>query len=242
MKLTKYIPDTITSMNLLCGVVGVIFAFKGRLDTAFLLMLAGSVFDYCDGLAARALGAYSDLGKELDSLSDLVTFGVLPSMMLFNLMAASRVSCDFWCFIPLLIAVFSGLRLAKFNTDPRQSLSFIGLATPACALLCGAMCYLITKDSGCFLGQWSSGDIFIPVLSVVLSVLLVCEIPMFSMKIAKGHKSDGRTKTARCICAGIIVISAITAAIAGWNWSAVVIAAIAGYIAVNIIFHLFVKA
>ena len=98
MSIKKYIPDFITSMNLLCGVIGVVFAFKGRFDLAFYLMLAGAVCDFCDGLVARLLGAYSDLGKELDSLADLVSFGVLPSVMLYSLMKTfmfeiGRASC-----------------------------------------------------------------------------------------------------------------------------------------------------
>ena len=82
MKIIKHIPNTITSMNLLCGIMGVIFTFNGQLDVAFYLMLAGAACDFCDGLVARALKAYSELGKQLDSLADMVTFGVLPALML----------------------------------------------------------------------------------------------------------------------------------------------------------------
>ena len=83
MSIKKHIPNTITLMNLLCGVIGVMAAIVGRTDLAFLLMLAAALFDFCDGLAARLLGAYSPVGKELDSLADMVSFGVLPSVMLF---------------------------------------------------------------------------------------------------------------------------------------------------------------
>ena len=86
MRIVKHIPNTITSMNLLCGVLGVMSALKGNLDTAFYLMLIGALCDFCDGLAARALNAYSDLGKELDSLADLITFGLLPAIMLYKCM------------------------------------------------------------------------------------------------------------------------------------------------------------
>ena len=132
----------ITSLGLACGVVGVVFALEGRIWLAFPLMLAASVFDFCDGLAARALDAYSDLGKELDSLSDMVSFGVLPAVMLYNLMKTCTFSSSAWCLVPLLLAVFSGLRLAKFNVDPRQHRSFVGLPTPVAALLCGSLCSL----------------------------------------------------------------------------------------------------
>ena len=97
-------------MNLLSGILGVIFALQGNIQTAFILMLAAACFDFCDGLAARLLGAYSEVGKELDSLSDLVSFGVLPAIMLY----CATGSCGWICYIPLIIAVFSALRLAKF--------------------------------------------------------------------------------------------------------------------------------
>jgi len=184
MKITKYIPDAITSMNLLCGTLGVICATRGMIQEAFLLMLCASVFDFCDGLAARVLHAYSDLGKELDSLADIVSFGVLPSMMLFDTMSTYGV--NFWCFVPLVITVFSGIRLAKFNVDPRQSESFIGLATPACAMICGSLCYYVAATPDSLLTIWAYDNVFIPVLSILLAALLVCEIPMFSMKIKKG--------------------------------------------------------
>ena len=138
-------------MNLLCGVIGVVLAFKGKVDFAFYLMIAGSVFDFCDGLSARALGAYSDMGKELDSLADIVTFGVLPSVMLYNVSHVCMWGESWICWTPLLITVFSGLRLAKFNVDERQHMSFVGLATPACAMICGSLCYFVIHGQSSFL-------------------------------------------------------------------------------------------
>ena len=114
MNIVKYIPNTITSMNLLCGVLGVIATFSGRLDAAFCLMLAAAVCDFLDGFSARLLKAYSDIGKELDSLSDMISFGVLPSLMMYSLV--NQMNPGSWLrFAPLAVAVFSGLRLAKFN-------------------------------------------------------------------------------------------------------------------------------
>ena len=137
MNIVRHIPNTITSMNLLCGVLGVISAFQGSLDTAFYLMLAGALCDFCDGLAARLLNAYSPMGKELDSLADLITFGLLPSVMLYSCMDIYHPG-EWYCYFPLIIVVFSALRLAKFNIDERQSDNFLGLATPACAMICGS--------------------------------------------------------------------------------------------------------
>ena len=167
MSLKQYIPNTITSMNLLCGVLGVIAALEARFDWAFYLMLFGAVCDFCDGLTARLLKAYSPLGKELDSLADLVTFGVLPSLMLHEMMRVCTFGNSIWCYVPLLIAVFSGLRLAKFNIDERQHSSFLGLPTPACAMICGSLCYFIAHDMQTFLATWASGFVFIPLLSVI---------------------------------------------------------------------------
>lgn len=132
-RLISYIPDFITSMNLLCGVIGVVFAFKCRFDMAFYFMLAAAVFDFLDGFVARLLGAYSDLGKELDSLSDVVSFGVLPSVMLYSLMKTFMFGESLVCWVPLLIAVFSGIRLAKFNVDTRQHSSFGTSYSGVCA-------------------------------------------------------------------------------------------------------------
>lgn len=230
----KHIPNAITSLNLLCGVIGVVFAFKGRFDLAFYLMLCGAVFDFCDGLAARALGAYSPMGKELDSLADVVTFGVLPSVMLFNLMRACSFGESVFCWIPLIIAVFSGLRLAKFNVDERQHSSFLGLPTPACAVICGALCCFVAFEPAGFLCSLVAGPVFIPVLSAVLSALLVCELPMFSMKFSRDDSSILKKKRIAFAvnCALCIAIVLIT----GYHWSLAVLLAFTVYICMNLAF------
>ena len=178
MSIKKYIPDFITSMNLLCGVIGVVFAFKGRFDLAFYLMLAGAVCDFCDGLVARLLGAYSDLGKELDSLADLVSFGVLPSVMLYSLMKTFMFGENVFCWIPLLIAVFSGLRLAKFNLDARQSTRFIGLPTPANALFWGSL----VLGEHAFLVSLRFNAFFLFLFMLLFCFLLVAEVPLIALK------------------------------------------------------------
>lgn len=184
MKLLKHIPNSITSLNLLCGALGVIFAFKGSLDIAFYLMLAGALCDFCDGLAARMLNAYSPMGKELDSLADLITFGLLPSIMLYKCMDMYHPG-EWFCYIPLVIVVFSALRLAKFNVDDRQSENFIGLATPACAMICGSFAVIAHYDLNNIVGAFTQSTWMIPAGAGVLSLLLVSEIPMFSMKFKK---------------------------------------------------------
>lgn len=221
MSIKKHIPNTITLMNLLCGVIGVIFALSSRLDIAFILMLAAAVFDFCDGLAARLLKAYSPIGKELDSLCDMVSFGVLPAIMLMASMQKGGVT-EWYTYIPLFLALMSALRLAKFNVDERQSTDFIGVATPTSAIMSGALCY-----SGIALPVW-----FIPAFSVVMGLLLVSEIPMFSIKIAKGHK----LLDAKHIVLIILVLASIAVtAILRLNWSIAVLLVFGSYIVENLI-------
>lgn len=234
MNIKSYIPNTVTSMNLLCGTVGVIVTFSGNLSLAFLLMLAAALFDFCDGLTARALHAYSDMGKELDSLSDMVSFGVLPACMLYMTMHICTFSDSVICYVPVILAVFSGLRLAKFNIDPRQSESFIGLPTPAAAMICGSLCYYVAHSPDSFLAVWVSGKLFIPVLSVVLSVLLVCELPMFSMKIKKGAPAGDTIKRLSFLF-NLAVIGAIVALL-HINWSMTVLLGFIVYILMNAAF------
>ncbi len=239
MNIIKHIPNTITSMNLLSGVLGVIFAFGGQFDLSFYLMIAAAVFDFCDGLSARALKAYSDIGKELDSLADLISFGLLPAIMLNRFMVAAvapeNVGMTILCYLPLIIVVFSALRLAKFNVDERQTSSFIGLATPANAIICGSLIYFVSQDETAgFLTRWASGNWFLPVLAVILSLLLVSEIPMFSMKIKKGVKPERKTTVMRLAFFGVFLLSCILVLIFRWNWSLIPLITFSAYVLINI--------
>lgn len=234
MMIRKYIPDFITSMNIACGVVGVVFAFKDRLDIAFVMMLAAAVFDFCDGLAARSLHAYSDLGKELDSLCDCVSFGVLPAVMLHICSKTCMFTENWVCWTPLLIAVFSAIRLAKFNVDSRQTSGFIGLPTPACAMLVGAICHYVASDQGSFISDWMSGPVFVPVISAVLCYLLVCEIPMFSLKM---HGDDPKPLRIKRLALALIAVAAIVLCILlHLEWSLAVLVVLLCYIVKNIIY------
>ena len=237
MKIVKCIPNTITSMNLLCGVLGVIATFSGRMDAAFCLMLAAAVCDFFDGFSARLLKAYSDIGKELDSLSDMVSFGVLPSSMMYYLV--NQMYPESWLrFVPLAIAVFSGLRLAKFNVDERQTESFIGLATPSCAILCGSLAYYVTRCPESTLAAWAGLKWSVPVMSVILSALLVSEIPMFSKKFKKG--ADGKVKigTERIVFAAFALIEIVITVILKQNWSFAIILIFLTYILMNLVWML----
>lgn len=233
--IVKNIPNTITSLNLLSGIAGILCAFSGRLDVSFLLMLAAAVFDFFDGFAARALGAYSPMGKELDSLADSVSFGLLPSLMLHRLMIVLSGETSVWCYIPLSIALFSVLRLAKFNVDERQSENFIGLATPASAMICGSLTYYLLHQTDSYMVAWAQGHVFIPVLSIVLSVLMVSEIPMFSMKFKKGISKDSPLYRQRISFAGTVVVAAVLVMTLGLNWSMIVLLSFVAYIVMNLL-------
>ena len=237
MTLRKYIPDLITSMNLVCGLVGVVFALRSRLDLAFICMLAAAVFDFLDGTAARALDAYSDLGKELDSLCDLVSFGVLPALMLCFLMQTYRFDGSWICWLPLVLALFAALRLAKFNVDPRQKDGFLGLPVPAAGILCGALCSYCCHAPVEFLSTWVSGPVFIPLLAACLCVLMVCEVPMFSFKF---HKGDARSLTVKRITlVAFILAAAVFCLLAKHHWSLAVLLGFVFYILNNLVYALF---
>ena len=200
----KHIPNFITALNLFTGCVGIYFAFEGNFFATFLCIVLASVFDFLDGLAARLLKAYSEMGKQLDSLADAVSFGVLPGALVFTVLSQnSPFEGDLGgslAFVGFLIPVFSALRLAKFNVDERQTSSFFGLPTPANAIFWGGFVYSfaeVLRENPLFLGA----------LVVVFCLLLVSEIPMFSLKI-KGF-SWHENKTQYIFLAGCVVLLAV---------------------------------
>lgn len=183
MNIRKHIPNTITCLSLFSGCIASVMALQGNLLWAAIWIMIAAVFDFCDGFAARLLKAYSPMGKELDSLSDMVSFGVAPGMIVFWMLSQASPSLgEVGKYIPYLgfvIPVFSGLRLAKFNIDERQTTSFIGMPVPAHALFWASAGYslypLIPANEILFV-------IITVVVAVALSLLLVSEIPMFSLK------------------------------------------------------------
>ncbi len=180
----RHIPNTITCCNLLSGCVAAMYAFEGMYLFAFVFIIAGAVFDFFDGLTARALKVSSPIGKELDSLADVITFGFAPAAMVFSwLRECADAHLDMLLafvmpFAAFLLVAFSALRLAKFNVDERQTSSFIGLPTPANALFWGA---LVLGSHDTVVAQ-PYGWVAVIVLIGLFSWLLVAEIPMFSLK------------------------------------------------------------
>ena len=184
MNLKKHIPNTITCCNLLSGCVAAVYAFEGAYPIAFACIIMGAVFDFFDGLSARALKVSSPIGKELDSLADVITFGLAPATMVFSwLRECADAHLDMLVafampFAAFLLVAFSALRLAKFNVDERQTSSFIGLPTPANALFWGAL--VIGSHDTIVAAPY--GWLLVLALVLLFSWLLVAEIPMFSLK------------------------------------------------------------
>ena len=184
MNIRKHIPNTITCMSLVSGCIATVVALQGNLLWAAIWIIIAAVFDFMDWFAARLLKAYSPMGKELDSLSDMVSFGVAPGMIVFWMLSQASLSLgEIGRYIPYLafvIPAFSGLRLAKFNIDERQTTSFIGMPVPANALFWASAGYSLAP-----LAQANPVLFIVVTLAVALatSLLLVSEIPMFSLKI-----------------------------------------------------------
>lgn len=184
MNIRKHIPNTITCMSLVSGCIATVVALQDNLLWAAIWIIIAAVFDFMDGFAARLLKAYSPMGKELDSLSDMVSFGVAPGMIVFWMLSQASLSLgEIGRYIPYLafvIPAFSGLRLAKFNIDERQTTSFIGMPVPANALFWASAGYSLAP-----LAQANPVLFIVVTLAVALatSLLLVSEIPMFSLKI-----------------------------------------------------------
>lgn len=180
----KHIPNSITCLNLFSGCLGIVFAFQGNLTWASYAIVIAAILDFFDGMLARLLKAYSDMGKELDSLADVVSFGVLPSVIIYHLFGLSpqlEFGSIWLSFSAFIIAVFSALRLAKFNIDTRQSENFIGLPSPANALLVASF-PLIIIESNTYFGDLILNQWFLLIFSLIMSMLLVAEVPLISLK------------------------------------------------------------
>lgn len=213
----KHIPNALTCCNLICGAIAAMFAFRADYPTALALIVCGAVFDFFDGFAARLLHVSSPVGKELDSLADVVTFGVAPAAIVYALLREQLGDASFLPYFAFLIAAFSALRLAKFNLDTRQTDTFIGLPTPANALFWSSLVLnarewlLATPHT-----EWL----------IMGGVLLSCwwllaEIPMLALKFKsygwKGNK----------LRYGFILLSALLLLWFGWTGFWLVIVAYA---------------
>ncbi|HOX76713.1 MAG TPA: CDP-diacylglycerol--serine O-phosphatidyltransferase [Bacteroidales bacterium] len=190
MNFKKNIPNGITLLNLVSGGVSVIMALSGEPACAAWLILLAAVFDFLDGLAARLLNARSAIGGELDSLADVISFGLAPSAILYALMLKSPNLPEFaageyqlFPFSALLLAAFAAARLAKFNTDPGQAIEFRGLPTPATGLFVAAFPLMVHYQGDLEYVRLLTGNFYLLLaVVIVLSALMVSSIPLMSLK------------------------------------------------------------
>jgi CDP-diacylglycerol--serine O-phosphatidyltransferase len=229
----RNIPNSLTCCNLICGCIATGCAFYGQYHYAVLMIILGAVFDFFDGMVARALGVSSAIGKELDSLADVVTFGVAPSAIIFylfhevhypELLMPIKSVLPYTAF---LMAAFSALRLAKFNLDERQHQQFIGLPTPANALFWGSL----VLGAHAFLVSLKFNAVFLFLFMLLFCMLLVCEVPMLALKFKNFSWADNKEKYVFLIgCLPLLLLG--TSALA---------AIIVWYVAVSIVFPRIVK-
>lgn len=193
-KITRHIPNFVTCCNLFSGCIASVMAFQAQYEAAIIFIILGATFDFFDGMLARFLKVSGPLGKELDSLADDITFGFAPSVIVFSLFKEVQYPdfmigiADYFPYTAYIIAAFSALRLGKFNIDPRQSSSFIGLPTPANALFWGAL----VVGAHPFLISDSFNALYLFALVILMSYLLIAELPMFSLKFKNLSWSDNK--------------------------------------------------
>jgi len=179
VKIKSNIPNGFTLLNLLSGVIGIIWVLQGDILSGAYFILISAVFDFFDGFAARILKVPSEIGKQLDSLADLVSFGVLPGFILFK-MAEVQSGWEWLPYFTLIVPLLSAYRLAKFNLDTRQSDQFIGLPTPANALFISTLPYLAISIPQ--IGVWLNLPLILVIVAWVMAILLVLEIPLIALK------------------------------------------------------------
>lgn len=193
-------------------------AAEGLFHCAFGMILLGAIFDFFDGMSARALKVNNPIGKEIDSLADVITFGLAPSVMLMQAIRLATENSNYawgwWSSVALVMAAFSALRLAKFNIDERQTSSFIGLATPANAIFWGALIAAFPD-----MASWAQ---FMPwAMLAVMAVscwLLICELPLFSLKFKNLSWQDNKVRYIFLIGCVLIIALCCTYAAARANW------------------------
>lgn len=223
------IPNLLTLSNLFCGAMAVVSALEGNLVLAFWLVMLSAVCDFLDGFAARLLNQYSALGVQLDSLADMVSFGLVPSTVVFSILRTLGFGgeCGAWCYVAFIVVLFSALRLARFNIDDSQHEEFLGLPTPACAMFFVATGWMFDK------GLLPNTDaVWYAVDAVVMATLLIVPVRMFSFKI----KSFGwRGNEVRF---SFVILSAV--AVAVWQVKAVPCVIVA-YVLVSLCRHMLGK-
>ena len=199
----RFIPNGLTLANLACGLLAIPAVLRGDFDIAAYFVCASLVFDFLDGFMARLLRVQSEIGKQLDSLADLVTFGVVPGFVMYQLISDTE-SAAYISYLGFLIPLFSALRLAKFNIDERQATYFIGMPTPSNAMFIFSIALISAYVSDNFLIAITQSPLFLGLICIVSSVWLILEIPLFSLKVKNLNWRDN--KGIWSLLAGIIIL------------------------------------
>ena len=221
MKLKKHIPNLLTLLNLLSGTIAIIFAVNNKLEMAAYFVFLGIFFDFFDGFAARIFNVQGELGKQLDSLADVVTSGVVPGIVIYKLLQTKETveifnteliswktqEIELLPFFGLLITLAAAYRLAKFNIDERQTSSFIGLPTPAAALVVLSLPLIINYSSLEIAITIIENKWFLLFLTVVLSILMNAEIPLFSLKFKDYSWKNNKIKFSFILITAILCIA-----------------------------------
>lgn len=190
MNIKKHIPNSITLLNLFCGCIALVFAFHRNFEMAFYFVCLGIFLDFFDGFFARLFKVSSPLGLQLDSLADMVTSGVVPGLVMYQMMvdnstAASESYLQIFPYLGFLIALGSCYRLANFNIDTRQTDSFIGLPTPANALFILSLPLVLKYSDSIFVLEILTNPWVLLAITLLSASILNAEIPLFSLKIKK---------------------------------------------------------
>ncbi|GAB2685544.1 CDP-diacylglycerol--serine O-phosphatidyltransferase [Mucilaginibacter koreensis] len=207
-RVRKHVPNAITCANLFSGCIGIVLAFQDNLIFAAYCIFLSAIFDFFDGLASRVLQSFSYIGKDLDSLADMVSFGVLPSVILYELfLQAPQINnvSEYLNFAAFLIPVFSALRLAKFNNDERQTESFIGLPTPANAILIASF-PIIVKDYPLLWRDYILNPYFLAFFVMLMCFLLVVELPLMSLKFKSRDSSKNIYRYLLLLFSAILIL------------------------------------
>ncbi len=203
----KHLPNAMTCGNLLCGCIGILFATQGDLVTAAWLILLAGLLDFGDGLVARMVGVSGPFGKELDSLADVVTFGVLPSFMLFHLLG-QHPAHPWLPYLAFALAVCGALRLARFNIDTRQSEQFLGVPIPANALVVASLPLMAGAAGGVAgrLGTFFLSEPFLLAYAVGMSGLMVSELPLMAFKFSSYGWAENRVKYSFLLASVVLLV------------------------------------
>jgi len=208
IRVKNHLPNAITCANLFSGCIGIVLAFKGELVAASYAIFLSAIFDFFDGLASRVLKAFSGIGKDLDSLADMVSFGVLPAVIMYQLFLQAhqieKVS-EWLNFIAFMIPVFSALRLAKFNVDTRQAENFIGLPTPANAILIASFPIILSHHNH-FYTPYLVNPYVLPCIVIVMCTLLVMEMPMMSLKFKNSDFNENIFRYLLLLFSAILIL------------------------------------